>query len=72
MLVFGTGGLLGLLPLACGLVPGFELLQPLALVLSAGLLFSLAGSLFLLPVFIRDAAGDTRPGHAAGIFPPRE
>jgi multidrug efflux pump subunit AcrB len=50
MLVFGAGGLLGLLPLASGLVPGFELLQPLALVLSAGLLASLAGSLFLLPL----------------------
>jgi multidrug efflux pump subunit AcrB len=50
MLVFGAGGLLSLLPLASGLVPGFELLQPLALVLSAGLLASLAGSLFLLPL----------------------
>lgn len=50
ILVFGAGGLLSLLPLARGLVPGFELLQPLALVLSVGLLFSLVGSLFLLPV----------------------
>ena len=50
MLVFGVGGLLSLLPLASGLVPGFELLQPLALVLSGGLCFSLLGSLFLVPV----------------------
>lgn len=50
MLVFGVGGLLSLLPLASGMVPGFELLQPLALVLSGGLCFSLLGSLFLIPV----------------------
>lgn len=50
MLVFGISGLLSLLPLASGLVPGFELLQPLAQVLSVGLCFSLLGALFFIPV----------------------
>lgn len=50
MLVFGVSGLLSLLPLASGVVPGFELLQPLALVLSVGLCFSLLGALFFIPV----------------------
>jgi multidrug efflux pump subunit AcrB len=53
MLIFGVGGLLSLLPLASGLVPGFELLQPLALVLCVGLCFSLLGSIFLIPVLYR-------------------
>lgn len=50
MLVFGVSGLLSLLPLAGGVVPGFELLQPLALVLSVGLCFSLLGAAFFIPV----------------------
>lgn len=48
-LIFGLAGLLSLLPLASGLVPGFELLQSWALLLGAGLFCSLLASLLLIP-----------------------
>ncbi len=43
----------GLLPLALALGEGAEMLQPLAVTIVAGLLFSTLVSLFLVPVMYR-------------------
>ena len=50
VLGFGLCSLICLTPLATGLVPGFEWLQPLAIFVGMGMVFSLAGNLFLTPV----------------------
>ena len=49
--------LFGLLPLALGLGEGAELLQPLAVVMSGGLAWSLAVSLLLIPLLYRYLPG---------------
>ena len=50
VLGFGLCGFICLAPLAMGWVPGFEWLQPLAVLMGWGMAFSLVGNLFLTPV----------------------
>ena len=44
--------MLCLAPLATGLVPGFEGLQPLAVFMGLGMVFSVAGNLLLIPILL--------------------
>ena len=50
VLGFGLCGFICLVPLATGWVPGFEWLQPLAVLMVSGMVFSLVGNLLLTPV----------------------
>ena len=50
VLGFGLCGFICLAPLASGWVPGFEWLQPLAVLVASGMAFSLVGNLFLTPI----------------------
>ncbi len=52
VLGFGLCSLICLAPLATGLVPGFEGLQPLAVFMGLGMVFSLAGNLLLTPILL--------------------